>query len=241
MKWTLTCIAMLLAVTLTHGAEPEKKSAVPKGYKLVYRQDFASAEAAEDLRCTDPKAWRVGKDDEGGYLELHGASQYKPKHRSPRNIAMLKDLKLGNFVLEGKFLQTGREYGHRDMCIFFNIQNPDQYYYSHIATKTDNHAHNIFIVNNAARTKVSHKTTPGVKWGSNIWRKIRLERDVEAGTVRVFFEDMTTPVMEAKDETFGMGYLGFGSFDDTGKITDIRIWAPESEKKEAGFYTPLGE
>lgn len=32
--------------------------------------------------------------------------------------------------------------------------------------------------------------------------------------------------MTAVDRTFGMGQLGFGSFDDIGNFDDIRIYAP---------------
>jgi len=32
--------------------------------------------------------------------------------------------------------------------------------------------------------------------------------------------------MEATDTSFTEGRIGFGSFDDTGKIDNIRIWAP---------------
>jgi hypothetical protein len=47
---------------------------------------------------------------------------------------------------------------------------------------------------------------------------------------------MSAPVMTARDKTHGAGYIGFGSFDDTGKIDDIRIWGPSMEKKETTFF-----
>ena len=42
---------------------------------------------------------------------------------------------------------------------------------------------------------------------------------------------MTTPIMEAVDSTFTRGYLGLGSFDDLGKIDNIKIFAPQVTKK----------
>jgi hypothetical protein len=55
---------------------------------------------------------------------------------------------------------------------------------------------------------------------------VRLERKLSDGTIKVFFDDMIHPIMVAEDKTFGEGYIGFGSFDDTGKIDNIKIWGP---------------
>ena len=55
--------------------------------------------------------------------------------------------------------------------------------------------------------------------------------------MKVFFDDMTTPIMLAADKKFGAGYIGFGSFDDTGKVDNVRLWSPtEPETKAAPFF-----
>ena len=99
-----------------------------------------------------------------------------------------------------------------------------------MATKADPNAHNVFIVNNEPRKNFAKTTTAGVNWGLNIWHKVRLERKVAEGTIRVYFDDMTIPIMVAEDKTFGAGLIGFGSFDDTGKVDNIRIWGPKLEE-----------
>ena len=45
-----------------------------------------------------------------------------------------------------------------------------------------------------------------------------------AGTVRVFFDDLKKPIMSAEEKTFGPGAIGSRSFDDTGKIANIKGW-----------------
>jgi hypothetical protein len=112
------------------------------------------------------------------------------------------------------------------MCLFFGFQQPGQFYYTHIATKADPNAHNIFIVNDKPRTNIAKSTTEGVNWGLNVWHKVRLERKVADGTIKVYFDDMIHPIMIAQDKTFGEGYIGFGSFDDTGKVDNVKIWGP---------------
>ena len=110
--------------------------------------------------------------------------------------------------------------------------------FKHIATATDPRAHNIFIVDRKDRTKISLSTTQGVDWGQNVWRKIRIERDSKAGTIKVYYDDMTTPIMTASDTTFKAGWVGFGSFDDTGRIDDVKLWAPGKVKARRPTWFP---
>ncbi len=209
---------------------------VPDGYRLVYDQRFVDAGALGDFRFTDPSAWRLANSNQVTALELVKQSKYSPAVRSPVNIALITDRVFGDFVLEVDLIQTGREYGHRDMCLFFGFQSPTNFYYAHIATAADKNAHNIFIVNNAPRTNIARETTKGVNWGLGVWHKVRLERNVAAGTIKVYFDDLTKPIMIAEDKTLGAGQIGFGSFDDTGMVDNIRIWAPSFEKRATGFF-----
>ena len=213
-----------------------KPSSLPAGYRLLYEQTFDDKAALTEFRLTDPTAWRFSTQDGNGALELKAQSSYQPPVRSPVNIALIASQVFSDFVLEADLIQTGKEYGHRDMCLFFGFQGPDQFYYSHLATAADDHAHNIFIVNKLPRTKIATQTTKGVNWGLGVWHKVRLERTVADGAIRVFFDDMTRPIMTAQSRVFESGYIGFGSFDDTGKVDNIRIWGPSSEKKTAQFF-----
>jgi hypothetical protein len=212
------------------------KAAVPAGYELVYSQDFSDAAALNDFEFSDPAAWRFGKQDGRGALELHQQSKYRARVRSPFNIALIRNLELGDFVLEADLIQTGREYGHRDMCVFFAAKDPSNFYYVHMATAADPHAHNIFLVNDEPRVAIAQKTTEGVNWGLGIWHRVRIERTLEDGAIRVFFDDLSEPIMVAKDQHFDFGRVGFGSFDDTGMATNIRIWAPAKVPKRRGFF-----
>ena len=204
--------------------------------KAVYSQKFDSAEAMKEFRFTDPGAWQLGRDGDNQYLELAKQSDYKPPHRSPVNIALLADRQVEDFTLEADLLQTGRDYGHRDMVVFFGFQDPAHYYYAHIATATDPHAHNIFIVNDAPRVKISTFTTQGFDWGQNKWQKLRVTRDTKTGEIAVYMNDMTKPIMTATDKTFVRGWIGFGSFDDTGRIDNIQLFAPQAHSKQAEFF-----
>ena len=229
-----TLIGVVLVAAAAAPAEPRPAGPLPEGYTLIYANDFDSDDALGSLVATDANAWRLseGKGDKSKALEQFQASKYKYKVRSPFNIGLIGDRTFGDFVLECDMLQTGKDYGHRDMCIFFGLRERSHFYYVHMATKTDDHAHNVFIVNDQPRTKISHKTTAGVDWGKDQWQHVRLERDAKAGTIKVFWNDMKTPIMEAKDDTFKEGYIGFGTFDDTGKVDNVRVWGPKDSAKE---------
>ncbi len=49
-------------------------------------------------------------------------------------------------------------------------------------------------------------------------------RDVGKGTIEVFFDDNSEPIMTAVDKNFTWGRVGVGTFDDTGCYNDIRLW-----------------
>lgn len=203
-------------------------------YPLLYENGFENNPDIGGFEFTDLNTWRVLDTLGNSSLDLFGKSEYKSRVRSPFNIAILKDIMVGSFILEVDLKQTGREYGHRDMCLFFGFNNATNFYYTHIATKADPNAHNIFIVNDEPRVNIGAKTTEGVNWGSD-WQKVRLERNITDGSIRVFFNDMKVPVMEATDNHFTAGYIGFGSFDDTGRVDNIKLWGEQVEPKK-GFF-----
>lgn len=213
------------------------QSTVPEGYDLVYAQDFESPQAIRDFEMTDESAWKIADGKTGNSLELFGKSNYKSRVRSPFNIALIKDLVVGDFVMEVNLSQTGKEYGHRDLCLFFGANNSTNFYYVHMASVADDNANNIFLVNDEPRINIATKTTKGTNWGAtNSWHKVRIERMVESGSIKIYFDDMTTPIMETLDTHFVDGRIGIGSFDDSGQFDNIKIWAPEISQSKEGFF-----
>jgi len=194
----------------------------PQGWPLVVDENFASAESLESFTFSDPDVWSWA-DDYGGMMYFSEGSKFKPPFRSPRTYGLLKDAQFDAFVMEAEVRQIGRDYGHRDLCFFFAFQSPSQYGYVHLATKPDSRAHNIFLVNEAARVARASVPKEGISWGDS-WHKVRLERLTPGGDLQVYFDGQL--VREAPGEGFGKGQLGFGSFDDTGCIRRLKVWAP---------------
>jgi hypothetical protein len=232
-----TVLACLLVLAPVAGAQQE--AAVPEGYELVYEQGFDGMRACGDFLFSDPLAWRRARDVDNSYLELFKPPEYQPPHRSPQGIAVIAPFKVGDFVLEADLHLTGSTDDlERDMCVFFGIQDPTHYYYCHLAGARDEFHQVVHIVNDAPRTKISDWSSEGTKWASKPWHKVRVERELATGAIRVFVDGERA--MTATDKTFGVGYLGLGSFNDTGRIDNIRVWAPKQEKVAAAFFRPLG-
>ncbi|MCK7476408.1 MAG: hypothetical protein M0C28_01600 [Candidatus Moduliflexus flocculans] len=42
--------------------------------------------------------------------------------------------------------------------------------------------------------------------------------DARTGDIRAYLDDMTSPVLTARDKRIGHGLVGVGSFDDTGRL-----------------------
>jgi len=210
----------------------------------VYEEDFGSPGALEDFVFSDASSWQWTELEEQGALELSGSCDYSPPQHSPRALALLAEHEVGSFTLDVEVQQTGEEYGHRDLCLFFGWHAPDRYYYVHLATAPDDRAHNIFVVDGAPRVRLAEVGTQGVDWGTGVWHRLSLQRNSHTGLVRVYFDDLDTPVLEAYDSRFARGRVGFGSFDDTGRMRWMRLHSHDAERvppPEEPFPRPTPE
>jgi hypothetical protein len=196
--------------------------------KPLFSDDFEHG--ANHWQPGDANAWKIVETPQGKAFSLFQQSKYEPKHRSPINIALVKDLFVSDFVLTTKVQSTVKDYGHRDMCLYFGYQDPAHFYYVHFGKQTDDHANQIFIVNDAPRTKISTKTTPGTPWTDN-WHTLRVERKIDDGSIKVYFDDLKNPAMTASDKTFIWGQVGIGSFDDIGNFDDFQVEGVKVDRK----------
>lgn len=211
---------------------------------LDHAQDVVEAESltwkAADTKqdemweFKDAAGWKfVETDGERVLSQFQKGSNYKPPHRSPLHIALIRDEKFESFEMDVWVKSTHAEYGHRDVCLFFGYEAPDRFYYVHLASEMDDRANQIFVVNRADRAKISTRTTAGTKWESR-WHQIRVIRNAGTGEISVYFDDMNEPIMKAVDCNLGSGQIGFGSFDDTADFQrlEIRPLPPASNPSE---------
>lgn len=219
-RWSVLLVVLAVAPVLRGGELP-----------LLYRSDF-SKRTLDDWAMTDRSAWGIVEDGGELVLALNKQSRYAPKVRSPVNYAILPAVPVTDFQLDVKLKSTARDYGHRDLCVFFGYQNPEHFYYVHVANAADPHAHSVFLVNGSARVSIAEERTKGVVWG-NGWHHLRVVRDAKSGLIQVYFDDMVTPIMKATDKTLPMGAVGIGSFDDTGRFATLDLHGEKAVLREA--------
>jgi hypothetical protein len=210
---------------------------VPAGFELVAAQDFEGKDAVRGQRYTDSSAWSVKGADAQHWLELEAGGDYEPPHRSPHHLAILDAPPVGSFVLEVDLLQSGREYAHRDMVIAFGMRDPAHYVYAHLSTAADATAHHIHRVAAAPRESITVNRNQGVTWGRDQWHAVRVTYDAPSGHIAVYFDDMEHAVLTGTETSITSGHIGFGSYDDVGRIDNVRLWArPDFDGSRPEFF-----
>ena len=186
----------------------------------VFSEDFESG--ADRWEILDPDTWRVAKHGNSHAFEITArSSAYQPPVRSPRHVALIKDLNLASFEIEFRVKSTKDTGGHRDCCVFFNYVDDQHFYYVHLGAIPDPHSGQIMIVNEADRLAMTKNTKP-TPWDDQ-WHRVKLVRDATSGLIAVYFDDMSTPHMKVNNKTFSSGRIGIGSFDDLNAFDDITV------------------
>jgi hypothetical protein len=63
-------------------------------------------------------------------------------------------------------------------------------------------------------------------------------RDVESGAMAIYDLDVPNePILTANDKRFTDGYVGFGSFDNTGQVRNVKVWAATSTPGAPDFFS----
>jgi hypothetical protein len=215
-------LAIVLGLAVGPSAAQDPHANPPQDWPVVSWTQFA--------RPNDRVAWKpvddgwsfVDDGPRGFFRQGKKDSNFKPKFRSPTHLALLEGVEVESFELSVRLRSTEPDYGHRDACLFFGWQSHERYYYAHLAKAMDERANQIFIVNEADRTKISTSTTSGTPWDDG-WHWVRVRREAGTGAIEVFFDDMIRPVMTAKDATFGKGKVGMGSFDDRIDVAEVIV------------------
>jgi len=164
-------------------------------------------------------AWSV----RGQSLILEKAGVLSGPIRRPAALAIFRDKLLTDFELQVDVRSTAPpDLAVRDVLLIFGYQSPTQFYYVHLAAKTDPVHNGIFLVNNADRRRLDDASAPA-RLIDQAWHRIRLERQSARGTINVFFGDDPTPLLSTTDRTLGSGRIGVGSFDETGEFRAFEV------------------
>ena len=180
---------------------------------------LSDARGLADFDLDGTGAWNV----QGSLLILEKAGVPGGPIRRPAALAILKSAPFGDFTFTVEARSTAPvDLAVRDVLLIFGYQSPSQFYYVHLAAKTDPVHNGIFVVNHADRRRLDEPTSTA-RLTDQAWHRLRLERRVAAGSIAVYFDDSQTPMLSATDRTILSGRVGVGSFDETGEFRNIEV------------------
>lgn len=206
----------------TEPSAPTGTPASPQAEKGVVFEDDFETDPFPRWEPVTRSAWDWAKAGDSRVFELVKNVPLEEPIRAPFNRNLVKDVVVGSFQFDVDVRSTTRDYPNQSLCLFFGYRDPAHMYYVHFGRTTSDTSNQVFIVNGEDRTPISTKTTSGTAWDDG-WHHARIVRDVDEGTIEVYFDDMTTPVMTATDTTFVEGQVGIGSFDDTGQFDNVVV------------------
>lgn len=118
------------------------------------------------------------------------------------------------------------EVTNRDVVLIWNYQSPTRFYYTHLSQDNTIYPHNgIFVVDDADRRRIDDQWDGSVGAAPAIddtaWHDVRIDYRADSGRIAVYVDKATRPLMTATDTTFTGGRIGFGSFDNYGRVRDV--------------------
>jgi hypothetical protein len=190
---------------------------------LAFSDDFTSANLS-DWSMPYPSDWEVLA--ENGLHYLHMKRSRPPGiPRRPLQFARPKNIQAGSFDLEANVRREGGS-----MIVVFNYVDTLHFYYVHLSVNPGRQiaVHNgIFIVNGGPRRRIAGIDAPAAL-PDRAWHKVRIVRDAQTGSIRVFLDHHMKPLFTTTDRTFTCGGIGFGSFDERGDFAKIRLHSNDS-------------
>ena len=191
------------------------------------KSDFEGG-TADGWVPNDPAHWRVADDSGSRVYELTAPGTPGPV-RAPTSFSVLAGHDVASFEFSGRVrCDTDPATPVRDMCVLFHYQDPTHFYYVHFAGSSDD-VHNIIgLVDGADRVKINAEPAGAsvFRLTDRAWHAFKVTCDARTGEIRAYLDDMTAPILTARDRTLGHGLVGVGSFDDTGAFDDLELRIP---------------
>jgi len=115
------------------------------------------------------------------------------------NIGLLVWRRLENYNMEFDIMFSSGKNDVGEFQLIYNFREPESY---------------------------SHITLSAKELKEKKWTRIRLERNVANGEVRIYTGDRAEPMTIASDELKEKGWSGFASISGSFRIDNIKVWAP---------------
>ncbi len=204
-------------------------------YKTIYAQNFNSSKSIDDFEFADASKWIISKNGKTGKtLKCTGPGSYSNPLQGPSVLTILKNIEVGDFVLELDVQQNGKDFGLLDFCILYGIKDANHYNYAQISAKADKDNHNIFTLNGSEPIRIGEKLDQGVLWGVDEWHHVKVERNMTEKSVKVYFNEQL--IIETPNDISDYGFIGFGSTKSALKMDNIKLSAPSFNQNQTTIF-----
>jgi glucose/arabinose dehydrogenase len=189
--------------------------------------------AAQNWAPVTPEKWRFP----GREVVLAEPGDDPGPPRRPFEYAVLTaGPEFGSVQVTGEVrIDTPVDITNRDVIIVFGYRSATEFYYAHLSTDNTIYPHNgLFVVNNADRVRIEDQWDEGRSRGAPPaitdaeWHRARVVHCADSGEIAVYVDGSKTPLMTAVDTTFDSGRVGFGSFDNVGRLRDLKVTGPRT-------------
>jgi hypothetical protein len=146
-----------------------------------------------------------------------------PPFRNPLEVAMLQAVVMTDCTVEATLRAGADKREGQEICVIFGYQDERNYYFVHLGSMAVGHVNHLYCVQTGQPNPMSVKFSVNTTWLPNTEHRLRVERIVRDGLIRVYFDDLATPVLEAVDRTFDQGQVGIGTFGADLLLSDVQV------------------
>jgi hypothetical protein len=154
----------------------------------------------------------------------------RPGPRRPFEYAVLTaGPRYSSVTIEAEVrIDTPVEITNRDIILIWDYRSDTRFQYAHLSSDNTIYPHNgLFTVDDADRLRIddqwngTYGAPPAIK--DDGWHKVRLTHCADTGETAVYLDGSRNPLITATDPVFASGRVGFGSFDNAGRVRHLKV------------------
>lgn len=217
-------LVLLAVVGICQPLKAQDIKTLLKGYHVAFNEGFGD-KSKSNFIFSDSTRWLITKNGTPGKdIKCTSPKTDLTVASHPTQYAIIKDVMAGDFVMEFDFMQKGRDFTLRDLCVLFAFKDSANYSFVQVASEETKLSHNVFVPQAGSWRKVGKATNKGFVWAYEKWHAIRVVRQTLNHTLELYIDNNL--IVSTNADTDGIGQLGIGTYGNDFKIDNLKVWLP---------------